>query len=176
MFSVVFTPPTPIAITAVFGSYLSNLYLLTCGCGLAYPYDWRGFVGTKKKTSVGLLLLLSLDARDKYYLGRLLLLNHCYLYMRKYLVYIFYAALLKRKLNPKCLHPSVKSSESHSRISVLAFLISHWSILLHAVYNKKIHVTGGFRNNFQQQRRLLEHFSESKAASCRPQSFSISFF
>jgi hypothetical protein len=23
-------------------------------CGLAYPYDWRGFVGSKKKTSVGL--------------------------------------------------------------------------------------------------------------------------
>jgi hypothetical protein len=24
----------------------------------AYPYDWRGFVGTKKKTSVGLLILM----------------------------------------------------------------------------------------------------------------------
>jgi hypothetical protein len=28
---------------------------------LAYPYDWRGFVGTKKKTSVGLLVILFLD-------------------------------------------------------------------------------------------------------------------
>ncbi len=38
-------------------SFLSSLYsLLTLyrRCGLAYPYDWRGFVGTKKKTSVGL--------------------------------------------------------------------------------------------------------------------------
>ncbi len=25
-------------------------------CGLAYPYDWRGFMGAKKKTSVGLLV------------------------------------------------------------------------------------------------------------------------
>ncbi len=25
---------------------------------LAYPYDWRGFVGTKKKTSVGLLVYI----------------------------------------------------------------------------------------------------------------------
>jgi hypothetical protein len=24
------------------------------GCGLAYPYDWRGFVRAKKKTSEGL--------------------------------------------------------------------------------------------------------------------------
>ncbi len=28
----------------------------TRGCGLAYPYDWRGFVGAKKKTSMGLLV------------------------------------------------------------------------------------------------------------------------
>jgi hypothetical protein len=26
------------------------------GCGLAYPYDWRGFVWVKKKTNVGLLV------------------------------------------------------------------------------------------------------------------------
>jgi hypothetical protein len=26
------------------------------GYGLAYPYDWRGFMGAKKKTSVGLLV------------------------------------------------------------------------------------------------------------------------
>jgi hypothetical protein len=25
-------------------------------CGLAYPYDWRGFVRAKQKTSVDLLL------------------------------------------------------------------------------------------------------------------------
>jgi hypothetical protein len=30
-------------------------------CRLAYPYDWRGFVEAKKKTSVSLLLLLFLD-------------------------------------------------------------------------------------------------------------------
>jgi hypothetical protein len=50
--SLLLLPP---AITAVFGSYLSSLYsLLTLyrGCGFAYPYDWRGFVGAKKKTSV----------------------------------------------------------------------------------------------------------------------------
>jgi hypothetical protein len=53
LFSVVFTPPPP-AIPAVYGSYLSSLYsLLTLhrGCGLAYPYYWRGFVGAKEKTS-----------------------------------------------------------------------------------------------------------------------------
>jgi hypothetical protein len=27
------------------------------GCWLSYSFDWRGFVGTKKKTSLGLLLL-----------------------------------------------------------------------------------------------------------------------
>jgi hypothetical protein len=34
----------------VFGSYLSSLYsnlILYCGGGLAYPYDWRGFVRKK---------------------------------------------------------------------------------------------------------------------------------
>ncbi len=30
-------------------------------CGLAYPYDWRGFVGTTKKTSVGLIVFLFVD-------------------------------------------------------------------------------------------------------------------
>jgi hypothetical protein len=28
---------------------------LSRGCGLANPYDWRGFFGAKRKTSVGLL-------------------------------------------------------------------------------------------------------------------------
>jgi hypothetical protein len=28
-----------------------------CRCGLAYAYDWRDFVGPKKKRSVGLLVL-----------------------------------------------------------------------------------------------------------------------
>jgi hypothetical protein len=41
------------ATTALFGSYLSSLYSYR-GCGLAYPYDWRGFVGAKKKTRVDL--------------------------------------------------------------------------------------------------------------------------
>jgi hypothetical protein len=41
------------------GQCLSSSYHLStlkCGCRLAYPYDWRGFVRTKKKTSVGLLV------------------------------------------------------------------------------------------------------------------------
>jgi hypothetical protein len=52
-------PLLPPATTAVLGSYLSSLYsLLTLyrRCGLDYPYDRRGFVGAKKKTSVGLLV------------------------------------------------------------------------------------------------------------------------
>ncbi len=28
------------------------------GCGLAYPYDQRGFMGAKKKTSVGIVVLI----------------------------------------------------------------------------------------------------------------------
>ncbi len=49
LFSVVFTLPPP-ANTALFCSYLPSLYsriTLYCGCGLAYPYDWRGFVGLR---------------------------------------------------------------------------------------------------------------------------------
>jgi hypothetical protein len=52
-------PLLPTATTVVFGSYLSSLYCyltLYCRCGLAYPYDGRGFVGPKTKTIVGLLL------------------------------------------------------------------------------------------------------------------------
>jgi hypothetical protein len=43
-------------------SYLSSLYsklTLSLGCGLAYPYDWRDFVVTKKKSSMGLSVLIS---------------------------------------------------------------------------------------------------------------------
>ncbi len=36
------------------------------GCGLAYPYDWRGFVGGKMKTSVGPLYLIPLSFLDLY--------------------------------------------------------------------------------------------------------------
>ncbi len=39
--------------------YFSSLYsqlTLYRQCRLAYPYDWKGFVGVKKKTSVGLLV------------------------------------------------------------------------------------------------------------------------
>ncbi len=49
-FSVVFTPPPP--------SHHGSVWLLPVieyrGFRLAYPYDWRGFVGAKKKASVGL--------------------------------------------------------------------------------------------------------------------------
>ncbi len=50
------------ATTAVLGSYLSSLYsklTLYLRCGLAYPYDWRGFVGAKKNTRVGLVVSYS---------------------------------------------------------------------------------------------------------------------
>jgi hypothetical protein len=57
LFSVVFTPPPP-ATTPVFGLLPVISLLLTITlyrrCGLAYPYDWRGFVRAKKETSVGL--------------------------------------------------------------------------------------------------------------------------
>ncbi len=55
--SLLLLPP---ATAAVFGSYLSSLYFLLTlyrGWGLAYPYDLRGFVGPKKKTSVALSVL-----------------------------------------------------------------------------------------------------------------------
>jgi hypothetical protein len=53
--------PLPTVTMAVFGSYLSSLY---CSpkqfrrCGFAYPYDWGGFVGPKKKTSDGHLCMI----------------------------------------------------------------------------------------------------------------------
>jgi len=59
---VVFTPPSPPATTAIFGSYLSSLYsiflTLYRRCWLAYLIvgGLRGFVGPKKKTSVDLLV------------------------------------------------------------------------------------------------------------------------
>ncbi len=59
LYAVLFTPFPP-AIMVMFGSYLSSLYpqlTLYRGCGLAYPYDWRGFVRVKKKTSLDLLVL-----------------------------------------------------------------------------------------------------------------------
>jgi hypothetical protein len=50
-----FRPTGPVYL--VFSSpHLSTLYW---HC-IAYSYDWRGFVGTKRKISVGLLLLNSL--------------------------------------------------------------------------------------------------------------------
>ncbi len=57
MFSVVFIPPPPSNQPrhAMFGSSSLNLTLYR-QCSLAYPYDWRGFVGAKKKMSVGLLV------------------------------------------------------------------------------------------------------------------------
>ncbi len=52
-------PLLPPATTTVFGSYLtiSLLYRL---CGLAYSYDWRGFVGATNKTSMDLLVFCSI--------------------------------------------------------------------------------------------------------------------
>ncbi len=61
LFSVVFTPPPSSHHGSVWLLPVISLLLgitLYRECGLAYPYDWRGFVGTKKKTSVGLLVLI----------------------------------------------------------------------------------------------------------------------
>jgi hypothetical protein len=58
-FSVVFILLPP-ATKAAFDFYLSSIYTeltLYRGCGLAYPYNWRGFVGAKKKTRVGHLVI-----------------------------------------------------------------------------------------------------------------------
>jgi hypothetical protein len=52
LFSVVFTPPPLLPVISLL---LANTG--SRGCWLAYPYDSRGFVGTKKKTSLGLLEL-----------------------------------------------------------------------------------------------------------------------
>jgi hypothetical protein len=40
-------------------SLLYSKLTLSLGCGLAYPYDGRDFVVTKKKSSVGLSVLIS---------------------------------------------------------------------------------------------------------------------
>jgi hypothetical protein len=45
-----------------------------------------------------------------------------------------------------------KDSKSRIRISVPAFLLSHWSIF------SGVHVIGGFRNNFRNPMGLLKHF------------------
>ncbi len=62
LFSVVFTRP-PYSHHAVFWflTLISLLLTNTVSRGLAclYPYDWRGFVGAKKKSSVGLLVFNS---------------------------------------------------------------------------------------------------------------------
>jgi hypothetical protein len=49
LFSVVFTPSAP--------RHHCNVLFQPL---LAYPYDWRGWVGTKIKTSVGLLVFNAL--------------------------------------------------------------------------------------------------------------------
>ncbi len=62
LFSVVFTPPSPPQPPRqCLASNLSSLYssLTLLRCGLAYPCDWRGLVGARKKTSVGFLVLKS---------------------------------------------------------------------------------------------------------------------
>ncbi len=58
LLSVVFTPSSPSHHhRSVWLLPVISLFILTLhrGWALAYPYDWRGFVGPKKKTSVGLL-------------------------------------------------------------------------------------------------------------------------
>ncbi len=40
-------------------STLKSELILYRRCGLAYPYDWRAFAGSKKKTSVGLIVFNS---------------------------------------------------------------------------------------------------------------------
>ncbi len=71
-FCRLYPPPPPSATTAVFGSYLPSLYSwlrLYCWCGLAYPFDWRGFVrSTMKTASVGL---------SEYYSLKLLKYLYC---------------------------------------------------------------------------------------------------
>ncbi len=65
LFSVVFTPlPSP-ATMALFCLLLvvSTLYR-GCRRRLAYPYDWRGFVGAKNKTNLVLLEFNSLIGRE----------------------------------------------------------------------------------------------------------------
>ncbi len=69
LFSVVFTPPPPPAMDETSPSYHGSVWLLPVFsllltntvsrvCGLAYPYDCRGFVGAKKKTILGHLELV----------------------------------------------------------------------------------------------------------------------
>jgi hypothetical protein len=70
------------------------------GCGLAYPHDWRGFVGAKNKTSVGLLVFNS--SIGKFTLSTC---TPCH--------------ISTKSLSPQHTHPS---SFLH--------LINHWNILL----------------------------------------------
>jgi hypothetical protein len=58
---------SPLATTAVFGSYLSSLYSypsLYRRCRFTYQNDGIGFVGPKKKTSVGLLVFNPLSIQS----------------------------------------------------------------------------------------------------------------
>jgi hypothetical protein len=59
LFSVVFTPPPPLPPRTCLAPtcHLSTLNSLYRRSGLAYPYDWRDFVGAKKKACVGLLVM-----------------------------------------------------------------------------------------------------------------------
>jgi hypothetical protein len=52
LFSVVFTPTLPNNLSSVWLLTVISLLKLTLfrRCGLAYLYDWRGFVGAKEKT------------------------------------------------------------------------------------------------------------------------------
>jgi hypothetical protein len=64
LFSVVFNPSHygSVWVLPVFSLLLTNTALHR-GCGLAYPYDGRGFVGLKKKMIVGLLVFNSFWGR-----------------------------------------------------------------------------------------------------------------
>jgi hypothetical protein len=57
-------PLLPPSITAAIGSYLSSLYsslTLYRRCRLAYPYDWRGFVGATTEDARGPLSMLFIE-------------------------------------------------------------------------------------------------------------------
>ncbi len=59
------------ATTAVFGSSLSSVYsklTLVRRCGLAYQYDWRGFVGPKKCGPLSIIQSSLAELFNKFFL------------------------------------------------------------------------------------------------------------
>jgi hypothetical protein len=91
------------------------------------------------------------------------------------MVYIFYAAMLKRKINTNFLLASMKTKKHLLNLKIVpkdtskflnqAFLLSHWSIFSNVRMS-----SGCFQNNFSNSYRLLsEQFLESWAVFCIPQ-------